>query len=126
MNPTLTKNYVAEGAIARYRIVKFGSADGQVLQGAAVSDALMGVVDLPSDVAAAANDRVDVVLAGIAFVEASGVIALGAPVTSNASGQATAAAPAVGTNNRIIGFAAQAAVAGDVIPVHLAPGQIQG
>jgi hypothetical protein len=70
---------------------------------------------------------VEIVTHGIAWVEAGAAIAVGLPVTSDASGRGVAAAPAAGTNNRIIGFALEAAVAaGDQIRVLLSPGQIQG
>lgn len=122
-NTLLNKNYVAEAAIAPYRIVKFGAADGQVLQAAAAADLLMGVCE---SVGPAIGERCDVVKSGIAEVEFGGTVARGAAVTSDASGRAVAAAPGAGANVRIIGFAEVSAVSGDIAPVLIAPGLMQG
>ena len=40
-NPGLVKSMVAEAAVLPYRVVKFGTADGQVIQAAAAADALV-------------------------------------------------------------------------------------
>ena len=70
-NPTLIKNYTAEGDIAAYRIVKFGAADGGVAQAAASTDLVIGVnAELP----VVAGERVDVVRAGLADVEFGGTV----------------------------------------------------
>jgi hypothetical protein len=122
-NLILAKAFNASGAISPYRIVRITSADN-VEQAAAVSHTLIGV---NTDLAIASGERVEVMTHGIAWVEAGAAIAVGLPVTSDASGRGVAAAPAAGTNNRIIGFALEAAVAaGDQIRVLLSPGQIQG
>jgi hypothetical protein len=122
-NLILAKAFNASGAISPYRIVRITSADN-VEQAAAVSHTLIGV---NSDLTVASGERVEIMTHGIAWVEAGAAIAVGLPVTSDASGRGVAAAPAAGTNNRIIGFALEAAVAaGDQIRVLLSPGQIQG
>ena len=122
-NPTLTKNYTAEGAIAAHRIVKFGAADGGVAQAAARTDLVIGVNEaLP----VAAGERVDVIRAGIADVEFGGNVTRGQPVTADADGKAVVAAPAAGVNAHIVGFAEVSAVAGDIAPVTLARGVMQG
>lgn len=122
-NTLLNKNYVAEAAIAAYRIVKFGAADGQVLQAAAATDSLMGVME---SVGPALGERCDAVKSGIADVEFGGTVARGAAVTSDANGKAVAAAPSAGSNVRIIGFAEVSAVSGDIAPILIAPGVMQG
>jgi hypothetical protein len=122
-NPVLYKAFVASGAINPYRIVRLTSAD-LVEQAAAVGNTLIGV---NSDLAIVSGERVEVMLMGIAWVEAGAAIAVGLPVTTDSVGRAVAAAPAAGVNNRIIGFALEAAVAaGDQIRVLLSPGQVQG
>ena len=122
-NPTLIKNLTAGAAISPFRIVKFSAAE-TVIQAAAATDSLIGVAN---EVGAASGERQDVILEGIAFIEASAAIALGALVTSDASGRAVTAAPAAGTNNRIIGIAMEAATAtGDIVRVLLTPGSFQG
>jgi hypothetical protein len=121
--PLLNKNYLAEAAISAYRIVKPGTSDGNVLQGAAATDFLMGVCE---SVGPALGERCDVVKSGIADVEFGGAVTRGAAVTSDANGKAVAAAPAAGSNVRIIGFAEVSAVAGDIGPILVAPGVMQG
>lgn len=122
-NLILSKNYDAGGAISPYRIVKPGAADGAVLQAAAATDFLNGVC---GDVGPASGERVDIIKAGIALVEFGGTVTRGGPVTSDANGKAVAAAPSAGSNVRIIGFAEVSAVNGDISPVLIAPGLMQG
>lgn len=122
-NPTLLKSFTAGGAITAFRLVKFSAAETVVLA-AAATDSFIGVAN---EVAAASGERQDVVLDGIAFIEAGAAFSLGAYITSDASGRGVAAAPGAGVNNRIIGIALDAAAAaGDVCRVMLAPGSIQG
>jgi hypothetical protein len=122
-NSLLTKNYTAGAAIAAFRIVKPGAADGAVIQAAAATDFLIGVND---GVAPASGERTDIVHTGIADVEFGGTVTRGGPVTSDANGRAVAAAPAAGSNVRIIGFAVNSQVSGDIGPVLLEPGLMQG
>ncbi|MGB0747176.1 MAG: capsid cement protein [Magnetospiraceae bacterium] len=123
MNRTLIKNFSAEGAITKYRIIKIGAADGGVLQGAAATDAVFGVA---TDVGAALGERCDVVMAGITHVEYGGNVNRGDLLVSDANGKAVAAAPAAGVNNRVIGMAMVSAVDGDIADMWLAAHQIQG
>ncbi|NCJ06678.1 DUF2190 family protein [Synechococcales cyanobacterium C] len=121
-NPLLLKNFAAGADIAPFRIVKFSTTDDLVVQAAAATDALLGVVEL----GAATGERVDVITHGIAEVEYGGTVTRGALLTSDTSGRAVAAAPATGVNNRIIGIAGVSGVSGDVGSVILYPGSIQG
>lgn len=122
-NNGLTKSYNAAAAVTANSIVKPGSNDYDVVLGAAASDALIGVT---TEVAAASGERCDVIQEGIADLKINGTIARGGLVTSDASGLGVAAAPSAGTNNRIIGIALISGVAGDIIPVQLSPGSVQG
>lgn len=122
-NVILNRAGTAEAAIAAYRIVKPGAADGGYLQAAAATDFLMGVCE---SVGPASGERLDVIKAGIADVEFGGTVTRGGPVTSDANGKAVAAAPGAGANVRIIGFAEVSAVAGDIAPVWIEPGLMQG
>jgi hypothetical protein len=99
-NNGLTKSYLAEGAITANTIVKVGAADYGVLAAAAVGDKSIGV---STDVAAASGERCDVMHAGIADLKLGGTVARGDLLTSDASGFGVTAAPAAGTNNRIVG-----------------------
>ena len=124
-NPVLTKNYLAGAAINPYRIVKFGADDDHVIQGAAATDDLIGVVDQPR-AAAAAEERVDVIHVGIADIEYGGNITRGALITSDATGRAVAASPGAGVNHAVIGRAVQSGVLGDIGRAFLFPSRIQG
>lgn len=117
------RNYTADGATGAYLIAKFGAADGQAKQAAAATDAVMGVFD---ELAHASGERCDVIRAGDALVQYGGTVARGDWLTANASGQAVKAAPAAGANNSVIGRAEVSGVSGDIVPIVLAIGQIQG
>lgn len=122
-NPQLIKNYTAGAAIAAATIVRLSAAE-TVVAASAATDAIIGVT---GDVNPVAGERVDVTMEGIVFCVAGAAVALGALLTSDASGRAVTAAPATGVNNRVIGFAIESAVAaGDIIRVMLSPGSIQG
>jgi len=135
-NPTLIKNYKAGGVITKMRIVKFGADDDHMIQGAAATDMLVGVCEQVG--AAAAEDRVDIIHAGIADVEYGGTVARGDPLTSDANGKAIKstrhthtentnvtyiqnATTGVGTAERVIGHAFVSAVAGDIGPMLVNP-----
>ena len=122
-NPLLMKAFTAGGAISPYRLVRIASAE-TVEQAAAVANALIGV---NTDLAIVANERVEVAVQGIAWVEAGAAITIGSLVTTDSVGRGVAAAPAAGVNNRHVGIALDAAVAaGDQIRVLLSPGSVQG
>lgn len=108
-NEIFTKTYEAEGAINGYRLVKFGAADGGVLQASAATDALIGVAK-PLDEAYASGDRLEVVRAGIAEVEYGGTVTRGDNLTSDANGKAITAA----YGEQIIGRAEVSGVSGDI------------
>ncbi|MET3461281.1 capsid cement protein [Variovorax atrisoli] len=123
-NELFSKNYSAEGAIPAYRIFKFGAADGGILVGAAATDKLVGITGRIA--AAVAGDRIDGVRLGIAEVEYGGNVAAGDPLTSDATGRAVVAAPAAGSNVRLIGFAEVAGALGDIGSVFISPCVMQG
>jgi hypothetical protein len=108
-NPGLIKSKKAEGTIYPNRIVKHGSADGLIAQGAAATDALCGV---STEVGAEDGGVIDIVKSGIPEIEFGGTVAAGDPLTSDADGKAIKATVA---GSRIIGFADVAAVAGDIV-----------
>lgn len=122
-NPRLTKSYNAESALNPFTIVKFGANDFGVVTAAAASDKLIGVT---REFGSSANEPVDVTHDGIANVKLGGTVARGDLLTTDATGQAVAAAPAVGTNVRCIGFARQSGVAGDVVEAFLKLCSLQG
>lgn len=122
-NPLLLKSFIAAAAIAAFRIVKFSGA-GTCIQTSAATDLSIGVCN---EVSPLAGERFDAVLTGIAYVEAGAAFALGAEITSDAIGRGVTAAPAAGSNNRIVGIALEAAsAAGDIVPVLLSQSVKQG
>ncbi len=122
-NPTLNKNYTAEAAVKKHRIVQFGSADGQVIYADSATAKSIGVsMELDAD----AGDRVDVTRTGMPEVEYGGTIAAGDLLTSDAEGRAVVAAPGAGANARVIGIAEHAGVLGDIGCMALGFGSLQG
>jgi hypothetical protein len=116
--PDITVNYTSGAAVAANRIVKLAS-DTTVIQGAAAADALIGVNNELS--ATASGVSLDIVMGGIAEVEAGGSITRGALITSDTIGRAVTASE----DNRVIGVALKSASTGDIIPVLLGPsGQV--
>jgi hypothetical protein len=118
----LIKGFRAAGTITPRRLVKFDTTDTTIVQSAAVGDFHIGV----SDLGGALGQEVDVIMSGVAIVEFGGPVTRGALLTSDASGRAVAAAPAAGTNNRIIGVAMVSGVIGDLGSVLVGPGSVQG
>ena len=109
-NPLLATNFVADAAIPNNRLVMFGTGDRNVALANSATAFMVGVVnEMPPGIAAA--ERVDVVRVGIAWVECGAAVPRGSPITSDAVGRAVVAAPAVGINNRIIGFADETGLA---------------
>lgn len=106
------KSYRADAAVGKHRIVKAGAADGSIAQAAAATDNIMGVADSLGGVA---GKVMDVVCGGYATVEYGGAVTRGAPLTSNATGQAIVATGA----GRLIGFAVTAGATGELGTVHV-------
>ena len=123
-NPGFQKNYNAVAAISAYHIVKpSGVNDGEVVPAAASTDPIIGV---SQNIDVASGQFVDVIHSDSANVVSGGVIAFGDPLTSDANGCAIKAVPAAGANMRLIGQALSSGVAGDIIPVLVNPGSMQG
>lgn len=122
MNPGLTKNYVAQGAIGSRRIVKFGTADRTVAICSASDDLQIGVTAPNIDLAD--GDRGDVVRSGLAEVVYGGNVTRGDWLTSDADGAAVACAPGAGTADQSIGKAEVSGAAGDFGLVMIGPAQI--
>lgn len=122
-NNGLTKSYTAEGAISANRFVKVGAADYGVLAAAAATDKIIGI---STEIDASTGERTDVVHEGIADLKLGGTVARGDLLTSDASGQGVTAAPAAGSNNRVGAMALFSGVVGDIIPVKVLQGSLQG
>jgi hypothetical protein len=129
----LLHNFTAGGNIFPWRIVKFGSADYQVLQASANSDLMFGVSYFPqasndplkpgdslTNIKVIANERLDVVMTHVAEVEYGAAVTRGQYLTSDASGRAIPAVPGAGV--RVIGMAMLSGVLGDIGSVWIQPG----
>jgi len=106
-----------------FTVAKFGADDDTMSLATAVGDKLSGVFQHTTS---AAGEEARVMLSGISKLKLGGTVTRGALVTTNASGQGVAAAPAAGVNNSVIGQAMKSGVSGDIVTVLLKQGQIQG
>lgn len=116
--------FLAGATVAPNLLVKVGAADQTVIPGAAAGDVLLGVS--VQSVTAATGERADVVIGGVYEVKAGGNITRGAPICSDVNGAGVVSAPAAGTNNGIVGFALEAAAAGDLFACFINPSVRQG
>jgi len=114
----MAKSFIAETAVTKHRIVKFGSTDDYAVHSAAATDKLIGVSD---NIDVAAGERVDVHLVGPVEIEYGGVVTRGDLLTSDANGKAIATTT---TNNRVVGIAMVSGVLGDIGSVNISPGII--
>ncbi len=117
------KQFIAETAVTANRIVKPGSTDDYIVLAAAATDKVSGI---SGNVAGNAGERVDIIMEGIADVVYGGNVTRGDLLTSDANGAAVTAAPAAGSNARIIGVAQVSGVAGDIGSVLISPCSMQG
>ena len=114
-NPQDIRTLKAGAALSEYRIVKPGADDDHILEAAANTDALIGIVlpgqsTDPSD-AFVAEDPVDFATGGTARVEYGGTITRGAQLTADSQGRAVSTT----TNaHRVIGTALVSGVVGDL------------
>lgn len=120
MIPTFIRAFEASAAIAGRRIVAFSdaAASSKIAQAATATAPALGVSEA---MGAEAGGMYDVVLAGMAAVDLGGTVTAGAPLMADAEGKAIAASAAAATTRRVVGFAIQPGVAGDIIDIWLAP-----
>ncbi len=120
----LEKSVKCTAALATaYLIAKFGADDDTLSQATASTEELVGVFQHTTS---AASDEVRVMLDGISRVVLGGTVTRGNHLTADSNGKAVAAAPGAGVNAYVIGQALASGVAGDIIPVLLKQGRIQG
>lgn len=119
----LEKEVSTSGTVVAFTLATPGADDNTYVQGSGVAAPLLGVFQFaPSTDQPQVRIRMD----GISWVLISTAVTRGQPLTSDANGNGVPAAPAAGVNNYIIGFAMASGVAGQLIPVRIAPGRIQG
>ena len=119
----LEKSSKSAAATGEGIIVKLGADDDHVAIATAVSDVLVGVT---VNSVSAAEGALTIQMNGVASVKAGGSVTRGNYVTTNGSGQGVAASPSAGVNNNVIGIALKSAASGDLFPVLLSVGRIQG
>ncbi len=118
---SISRSYVAAGAIGARLITKYTSNRGEVAQASAATDRLAGVTELG---AAALGDVVDVARVGMDKVVAGGNVAAGDLLTSDANGKAIKAVGGAGQTVFVIGQAEEPGVANDIIHYTIAPSVI--
>ena len=120
MTTPLIKSYEASAAIPANSIVVFSdvSASSKVAPAAAATTPAIGV---SGPLATALGGMCDVTLSGLAQVELGGTVTAGAPIMADATGAGIAATATAMTTRRVIGFALEPGVSGDLIWVNVAP-----
>ncbi|MET4206861.1 hypothetical protein [Bradyrhizobium sp. LA2.1] len=124
MIPTFIRSHICTADVAPFKIVKFSdvAASKKVATASAATDPIMGV----SDAQGGSNgNTVDVIRRGLGQVTLGGIVAAGDPLTSDASGNAIKLVGAATTIKRLVGFAEEPGVAGDVIDFDVQPGLLQ-
>ncbi len=119
----LEKSAKCAAAVTPFTIAKPGADDDHFIVSTAVGDALTGIFQHATTLA---EEEVRVMVVGVSRIKLGGTVVRGDWLTSDATGQGVAAAPAAGTNNNVIGRALASGVSGDIIPVLLAQNRIQG
>ncbi|MEW6115375.1 MAG: capsid cement protein [Nitrospirota bacterium] len=119
----IEKSAKCTAAVTAFTIAKFGADDDTLSAATASTENLIGIFQHDT---AAAGDEVRVMLTGVSKVVLGGTVARGDWLTSDANAHAVAIGAVAGTNYNSIGRALASGVAGDIIPVLLAPGRPQG
>jgi hypothetical protein len=122
MIPSFTRAYEISAVVRPFRIARFSDValSQKVAESTVNTQPLIGVFDKLAG-AAAIGQMVDVHRKGLVSVELGGTVTAGQPLTSDAQGRAIAAVAAAATQVRIIGFADQPGVVGDVIDAWIEP-----
>ena len=110
------KSFVASGAIAPRRFVKFGASDSLVVQAGATDGG--AVVGVANELGGVDTQRVECFVADFCDVEYGGTIARGANVTSDAQGRAVTA----GAGAAYCGVAMVSGVVGDIASIRITRG----
>lgn len=119
----IEKSVKCTAAVAAFTIAKPGADDDTFSTATAVSEELVGVFQ---HLTSAANEEVRLMLTGITRVKLGGTVTRGNFATTDGSGQGLAAAPSAGVNNAVIGKFLASGVSGDIVPMLLGVGKIQG
>ena len=119
MKPTDIHTFITTAAAIGANLIVAATAADKILAATAATDALIGTTDA---LGAEASSPTGIALGGIAEVKLGGTVANGDPITSDAASKGIKAVAAAATQKRIIGFALQEGVNGDIIKYRVAPG----
>lgn len=122
--PTLIRSYPCSADVAAFRIVKFSDvgASSSIAAAAAATDPLWGISDA---MGGKQGGMADIIVDGFAEVQLGGGVSAGQPLTSDADGKAIGLVGSAGATRRLIAFAEQPGVSGDIIQVKIARGLLQ-
>ena len=121
MIPSFIRSHEATADVEPFRIVAFSDVGSSRKASMASSntDPLIGVSD---KMGASSGGMADVIRAGLGGVELGGTVTAGDPLTADANGKAIVCTAAAGETRRIIGFAEEPGVDGDIIDAWIMPG----
>ena len=115
-NHLLVKTVFAGAAIAKNTILKFSAADTMIVS-TGPTDTQDGIA---LEAAAAAGDRLEVLLMGIGEVKLAGTVARGDYIHATTGGEAIARVAAT-TIKHVLGKAMESGVVNDIVPALIAP-----
>lgn len=121
MIPSFIRSHEATADVEPFRIVAFSdvASSRKAAMASSNTDPLIGVSD---KMGASSGGMADVIRAGLGGVELGGTVTAGAPLTADANGKAIVCTAAAGETRRIIGFAEEPGVDGDIIDAWILPG----
>lgn len=121
MIPSFIRSHEATADVEPFRIVAFSdvASSRKAAMASSNTDPLIGVSD---KMGAPSGGMADVIRAGLGGVELGGTVTAGAPLTADANGKAIVCVAAAGETRRIIGFAEEPGVDGDIIDAWIMPG----
>ena len=119
MVPTLTIAYEASADVEGFLIARFsdGANTSRIAGATSNTHPILGIVDR---VGGAEGKMVDIHLDGTADCRLGGTVNAGDPLTADAESRAVAST--AGAGRRIVGYALEPGVLGDIIKVRIAPG----
>jgi len=121
MIPSFIRSHEVTADVTPYRILAFSDAgsSSKAAMAAANTDPLIGISD---KMGAPLGGMADVIRAGLGGVELGGTVTAGAPLTADSEGRAIVCTAAAGETRRIVGFAEEPGVIGDIIDAWILPG----
>ena len=124
MIPLLIRSYPCSADVPANTIVKFSDSANstKIAPGAAATDALWGISDR---MGCDNGGMADIVIGGLGELKLGGTVAAGDPITSDANGNGIKCVAAAGITKRVICFAEEPGVLGDVIKVKVAVSLLQ-